>query len=59
MKTTIYEDSAGNPSVTIEGEQAPEAVAREYIKVVEILRPKVAREESAKGTPTKEVKKNE
>lgn len=45
MKTTIYENEAGRPVLSIEGIEAPVAVAREYLRVIEMLHPKAEAEE--------------
>lgn len=40
MKTTITQALDGEPILTVEGENAPEAVAIAYLKVLEMLESK-------------------
>jgi len=39
MKTTIYQNEAGKPVLSIEGSESPESVALKYLAVQEMLKP--------------------
>ena len=39
MRTVIERDSEGDVNLVVDGDSAPEAVAREYIKVRDLLFP--------------------
>jgi len=56
VRTVIERDCEGNINLVVDGDSAPEAVAREYLRVLEVLFPKV---EVAEAKPKLKVKEKE